>query len=155
MKCMVLFVLALLSVAVFPMYCQSITTSNTDYIKIGESREDVINIMGAPDGSSSRRKKRETTDDWMISNYDTLIVTFRNDRAVKIRHLYSHPAVEDAGNAGNKVVSIANRLYLVFTCPALYRRPVLFLTTADIQVIQQCNANGYMLFGAYIYTGPQ
>ena len=34
MKYMVLFVLALLSVAVFPMYCQSITTSNTDYIKI-------------------------------------------------------------------------------------------------------------------------
>ena len=38
-------------------------------------------------------------------------------------------------------------------CPQIYRKPVLFFSANDYQWLQACNANGYMLFGVYIYTG--
>jgi hypothetical protein len=65
------------------------------------------------------------------------------------------PAPGKAERVVRTVANSALALYLTQACPSLYRKPMLFLTGNDVQVIQQCNANGFMLFGLYIYTGPR
>jgi hypothetical protein len=38
-------------------------------------------------------------------------------------------------------------------CPQVYRIPLIFMDANAAQWLQACNANGFMLFGMYVYTG--
>jgi hypothetical protein len=71
----------------------------------------------------------------------------------------NHHAVQEtpSENAGpgnaERVVNAISGAYLTWACPGVYRKPVLWMTAADVQLVQACNANGYMLFGMYFYMG--
>jgi hypothetical protein len=50
-------------------------------------------------------------------------------------------------------MNAASAVYLGAVCPRIYRKPVIWMTAADMQLIQTCNANGFMVLGLYIYKG--
>ena len=61
----------------------------------------------------------------------------------------------ESGNAGGveRVANAISGVYLTYACPRVYRKPVIWMTAADVQLVQACNANGFMAFGVYVYTG--
>lgn len=117
---------------------------------VGESQHDVEARLGPPAGW--RRKGKDVTETWILSPTATLVLTIRNERVSKVRY-----QGRSAPNAGitDRVVDAAAGIVLTQACPALYRKPMLFLTTNDVATLRQCDANGYMLFGLYIYTGAK
>lgn len=63
-----------------------------------------------------------------------------------------HPKLERALGI---IADAASQVSLTTVCPKIYRKPVVFMAANDVQWLQACNANGYMLFGIYMYTGPR
>jgi hypothetical protein len=63
-----------------------------------------------------------------------------------------HPKLE---RALGMILDVTAQVSLTTECPKIYRKPVVFMTANDVQWLQACNSNGYMLFGIYMYTGPR
>lgn len=123
-------------------------------VKVGQTVEEVERILGKPFGEEAKggRLARE----WRLSPEDTLLVVFKNNRVRSIRHLDLRPKPETPGQEGRaieKAAGIALGIYLAHFCPAAYRKPLLLMNASDAQLLQQCNANGFMLFGMYVYRG--
>jgi hypothetical protein len=146
-------------------------------VMIGQAQDEVFRIMGRPDGPRPSQsvldkvKEGDLIAVWTISPEDTMVVTFRED---VVNSLWHEPPVGSAPKGGTptrstlttteptkadtvveKVANVASGIYLAAVCPGIYRKPALFMTAADMQSLQVCNANGFMLFGMYLYTGGQ
>lgn len=138
------------------------------HIEVGQRREDVEKALGQPDGYKTQ--KGGVTEDWILSPQDTLLVTFKHDQVVSSRHAFrtsgkpdstsataervEHPS-ESGGTTAERVARVDQGLYLSQACPAIYRKPLFFMTASDGQLLQACNANGFMLFGIYVYNGSR
>lgn len=138
------------------------------HIEVGQRREDVEKALGQPDGYKTQNGG--VTEDWILSPQDTLLVTFKHDLVVSTRHAFRasgapdststtarHKRAERPSESGEttaeRVARVAQGLYLSQACPAIYRKPLFFMTATDGQLLQTCNANGFMLFGIYLYNG--
>lgn len=52
-----------------------------------------------------------------------------------------------------RIGNAAAQFTLAMVCPRVYQKPIIFMTANDVAWLQVCNANGFMLFGIYVYTG--
>jgi outer membrane protein assembly factor BamE (lipoprotein component of BamABCDE complex) len=122
------------------------------------------------------------TETWDISRHDALSVRFDGGKVAWTKHFDPNPWQHDTttnvtgsgetgspskgpsrwsrfGAAMEKVGNVALGVGVQYTlsqvCPDVYRKPMIFMTANDLQWLQACNANGYMLFGLYVYTGPR
>lgn len=99
-----------------------------------------------------------------------LVVFYKNDKAKAVAEvspanvesfvITERPAKpETAYDAGpstvEHVANMASGIYLSAVCPRVYQKPVIWMNAGELQLLQTCNANGFMLFGAYFYTGPK
>jgi len=129
-------------------------------IHAGQPRAVVIALMGEPDRDRSVRHRGGCThamDCWQISASEVLAVFYDKQRAVEYIYRVGPRDTQDrdpqAPTTADKVAGAVSRASLTLACPAVYRKPVLFMTASDVALIQTCNANGWMLFGMYIYAG--
>ena len=54
---------------------------------------------------------------------------------------------------GEAVDRIGSQAIMGNVCPKVYRTPFVFMTPEAWQWVRVCDANGYMAFGFYVYTG--
>lgn len=52
-----------------------------------------------------------------------------------------------------KADQVATQMTFSTVCPKVYRTPLILMDANAYQWLQACNANGYMLFGGYVYIG--
>jgi hypothetical protein len=131
-------------------------------IVVGQTSAEVAELLGKPDTVTSFKKKGK-----FIWYYHLLAVTFRSGKVTKVQTFseqsndLSTPTSETpstpsrAERAAGVAVDIAARFALANVCPNVYRKPLLFMNANDLQWLQACNANGFMFFGVYVYTGRQ
>jgi hypothetical protein len=149
-------------------------------LKDGLKEPEVRAIMSrAPDrfvnGSDSRRVvDGDVAEVWDFPNQSSLVVVLKRKKVSRFTtasfdsvdtfvleagyHRVYDPASDTGGGSGNgdgvqRVANAINGFYLTYACPRAYRKPVIWMTAADVQLVQACNANGFMFFGAYVYTG--
>jgi hypothetical protein len=134
-----------------------------DKVNIGEAKEEVLRRLGRPNGpppsqhALDQAKEGDSIGAWAVSPRDTLVVTFRENVVSSFWHEGPDESASStpskAETIAGKVAEIGASLYYTSVCPGIYRKPALFMTAADVQILQGCNANGFMLFGVYLYTG--
>jgi hypothetical protein len=125
----------------------------------------LIELMGPP---TMRRGKGNTVfEEWFYPDGTIWLKLERHSHqgefeAVQIKRYLADGSSADApskastaATVATKVADVAGRLYLTHYCPQVYQKPVLLMTASDYQLLQACNANGFMLFGLYLYTGAQ
>jgi outer membrane protein assembly factor BamE (lipoprotein component of BamABCDE complex) len=132
-------------------------------VSIGQAKEEVLRIFGRPNGPPpsqhilDRAKPVDSIGIWTLSPRDMLVVAFRDDKVSSFWHEDTEGNTPSAPSKTDtvlgKVGQVADSLYFTSVCPAIYRKPALLMTAGDVQVLQACNANGFMLFGVYLYTG--
>jgi hypothetical protein len=143
-------------------------------ITAGQTRAEIHALVGEPDSVRTVHLHLCDTWTWILQNPDNLSdhgyleVHYKNgkvtsaERGVLNKHVKmvsSVPVPKQARERRNwsgiaeKVANVAANGYLSWACPAAYRKPWLFMTNNDVQLMQLCNANGFMLFGLYVYTG--
>jgi hypothetical protein len=139
-----------------------------DQIKVGQTIADVHALVGEPDyvrnlhfhASSRVRQVRDTWKDqngyFEVCYEGGIVVSFEHRQLMQqqapVPTKISREKI-NLGGVADKVISVAVSGYFSWACPAVYRKSLLFMTANDVQLLQQCNANGFMLFGMYVYTG--
>ena len=74
-----------------------------------------------------------------------------NVNMVEFSFPQNQPQASKAERVVNSVAGAVNGVLLQHYCPGIYRTPMMFMNASQYQMLQQCNANGYMLFGVYLY----
>ena len=147
--------------------------SVADQIKAGQTITDVHALLGKP----NRPGYRPQWEEWNISPDSKRVLEVQYDKEGVV--LWVHNFVDQSnGNTpkdiqdrqewanrdrgasaqsettvADKVAGAAAGVYYSWACPTVFRKSVWLMTANDAQLIRQCNANGFMLFGIYVYTG--
>jgi hypothetical protein len=132
-------------------------------VNVGQAKDEVLGIFGRPNGPPpnqqilDRAKQADSIGIWTLAPRDTLIVAFKEDVVTSYWHEDPEGGAPNAPSkaeaVAGKIAEVGASLYFSRVCPGIYRRPALLMSAADMEVLQACNANGFMLFGLYIYTG--
>lgn len=127
---------------------------------VGQMAEQVSALLGKPDGIDHLHNRKQGNFIWYYrpDSHDTLMLTFVGEKVKRIKTFNSSSDAHPPRNLDRSVgiaLDIATRVAFVNVCPKVYRLPVLFMNANELQWLQACNASGFMLFGLYVYTGPQ
>ncbi len=139
------------SVASIPDYCP---------VK-GRTEADVLRGWGKPaqiavePNGSGKTYYYETLDTTLRVRFNKKSEMAGCKKTVKYEQYNQREGGGSGGSLGPALINVAAQLYLTTVCPQLSRKPLLFLTATDLQTLQSCNANGFLIFGLYVYTGPQ
>jgi S-formylglutathione hydrolase FrmB len=141
------------------------------YVEVGQTRAEVYKLMGASScdwpSCSSHRERNTLIEEWRGSD-NTLWIRFKDHaahgssetdyRVATVKRYVDHHTAAANGpskseEVAGKVANTVNSIYLTWACPKIYRVPLFWMTAEQYQLLVQCNANGFMLFGLYLYTG--
>ena len=123
---------------------QTTLTPQPHLVKRGQTPEQVVSVMGLPDAVEHTRAR---TDDnnakWYYGTRDLFIVRFVNGTVNQIKKAKAYTGEPTKfERALDRVVQGATIGYLAYSCPTVRRKPMLWLTTNDIQLLKACIAAG-------------
>jgi hypothetical protein len=139
------------------------TSASVAQVKAGQTVAEVHALIGEPNQPGYGQWER-----WNIPSDGGRQIVFQVKFADGIAE-YAHSYVDQSdGSTGkdkikqtetpsraatvvNKVADAVDGLMLVHYCPQVYRIPLIFMDATAYQWLQACNANGFMLFGVYVY----
>ena len=153
-----------------------VVQSVADQIKVGQTITEVHALIGKPNRPTTRRQWEE----WNIlsdGKQVILEVQYSADGVVLWAHRFVDQSngntpkdIQDrrewanrdrgvsgqseAPNLADKIVNVGQGLLLSHYCPQIYRTPLVLMNANTAQWLKSCDANGFMLFGLYVYTGP-
>jgi len=110
-------------------------------IAIGQTPEEVNAVLGEPSNCSRPKKHKRSIEfkcTYMLPDLrETTKVTFIDGKmAIGEATSWGGPSTLET------VLNAASSVYLALECPKLRNKPVLLLTTNDLQTLQMCTAAG-------------
>lgn len=127
-------------------------------LKLNLTKSEVEALVGKP--KKVRVSGRYRSEEW---TYATFHVWF-NAQSGKVNEVATNEQIKTMKaddrrrrsiTIATAAAGIAQQVIFQQTCPQIYRIPLLLMNAAQYQWLQACNANGFMLFGFYVFTGGQ
>jgi len=114
-------------------------------VKRGQTPEQVVSVMGLPDAVEHTRARTDGNNaKWYFGTSDLFIVKFVNGTVQQTKRAKVHTGGPTKfERALDQVVQGAVAGYLAYSCPTVRRKPLLWLTTNDIQLLNACIASGF------------
>jgi hypothetical protein len=147
-----------------------------DQIKVGQTMTEVHALIGKP----NRPAHRQQWEEWNTPSDGKQVLEVQYDKDGIV--LWAHKFIDQsrgssekdkieeaeianrdqgagtqskAANVVDRVATAAQGVMLTHDCPRVYQTPLIFMNANDVQWLQACNANGFMLFGMYVFTGAK
>ena len=115
-----------------------------------QTPDQVRSIMGPPEDVKGRRKGDDSNATWYYASpstepFATLGVTFSRGKVKRIRLMDEEAQAAAAArpSKADKVLQIGATLYLAWACPQIRRKPIVLLTTDDVELLQACKSAGF------------
>jgi hypothetical protein len=127
-------------------------------IRQGQLGDEVHYAIGQPTAQWQEKHGKQRYEEYAASDGRVLLGFRLRDGQYPLDTIRFDPLVPaqagpSSSSVVDKVASVVDRFYLTYYCPKIYQRPLMWMTAAEYQLLQACNANGFMFFSMYFYTG--